>query len=178
MNHVLRSFLATLVAFAALLVLGPGTSAVAQELPPPQPSPLECATGVSTQLLSAIPINDGRQTLLLARGILDPGAHIGAHRNLGTGTVVVESGSFGFTLLDDVEMTITRAATADTEATEEPVVVGKEVTLNPGDALAPPAGTTHVGRNLSDGETTVLLAGLIETGQPPEECVDAATPAA
>lgn len=176
MNHALRPFLSTLVAVAALLAFA--APAAAQELPPPQPSPLECATGVSAQVLSAIPINDGRQTLLLARGILDPGAHIDAHRNLGTGTVVVESGSFGFTLLDDVEMTITRAATADTEATKDPVVVGEEVTLNPGDALAPPAGTTHVGRNLSDGETTVLIAGLIETGQPPEECVETATPVA
>ena len=75
-------------------------------------------------------------------------------------------------------MTNRRAATADAEATEEPVVVGEEVALNPGDSFVAPTGAAHAGRNLSDGETTVLVAGLVETGRPLEACVETATPAA
>ena len=173
-----RSVLLTVVALAALLIFAPFASTVAQELPPPQPIELECATDASEQLLGATLIDDGSHTLVQGRLILDQDGSIGAHRNLATTTVVVESGAFGFTLLEDAEMVITRAATDDTEASEEPIVVGEQVTLNPGDSYVPPIGAAHAATNLSDGETSVLFAAVLETGQPLEECVDTATPAA
>jgi len=113
---------------------------------------------------------------VLARVLLAPGGSIGAHTHPGTLAVVVESGSFGLTLLEDHEMVITRAATEDTEATEEALVLDEQMVLNPGDSFIE-MGMVHNAVNLSDGQTTVVLAGLIESGQPLTTCVDAATPA-
>lgn len=176
-HRVKRRVLSVVAAFAMLLILGPLSPAVAQELPPPNPVDIPCATNASAQLLSATPIGDGDQTLVLARVLLAPGGVIGAHTHPGTLAIVIESGSLGFTLIDDHEMSITRAATEDTEATEEALVVGEETALEPGDSFIE-TGMVHSASNLSDDQTTVLLAGLIESGQPLTACVDAATPAA
>lgn len=179
MQHVRRSVLSVIVAFATILIATPVASTAAQDVPPPQPMGIPCANGASVQLLKASPIGEGDQLLLLGRVILEPGGGIGAHKNLTLMNVAVESGSFGFTLLtEDAEMTVTRAATEDTEATEEQVVPGEQVTLNPGDAYTAPTGAVHTGTNLSDGETTLLFASLAKAGQPIEQCVDAATPVA
>lgn len=160
-------------------MMAPVTSTVAQDVPPAHPMDIPCAHAASIQLLKATPIGAGDQTLILGRLILDPGGGIGPHKNVGWTNVVVESGSFGFTLLeDDAEMVVVRAATEDTEATQEPVVPGEQVTLNPGDGYTPPIGAAHIGTNLSDGTTTVLFAALVETGQHLEQCVETATPAA
>ena len=128
-------------------------------------------------MLSTTPIGDGDETLALVRVLFDPGGSLGAHNHPGTLAVAVESGSLGYTLLEDVETVITRAATEDTEAVDEPVTVGEEVALDPGDAFID-ANRVHSATNLSDGQTTVLIAGLVETGEPLTSCAEAATPAA
>lgn len=176
MNHVTRSLRSALVAVAALLLVTPLTSTAAQELPPPQPIQLDCATDASAQVLNSTPVGDGSETLVLARVLFAPGGSLGEHNHPGTLAVVVESGTLGFTLIDDAEMVITRAATADTEATEEPVVPGEELVLDPGDAFID-MNMVHSVTNLDDGQTTVMFAGLIETGEPLTACVDDATPA-
>ncbi len=175
MKSAIGFFLSTAVAFAALLIFTPFVSTAAQELPPPQPIELDCATNATAQLLSATPVGDGGETLVLARVLFAPGGSIGAHTHPGTLAVVIESGSLGYTLIEDHEMVITRVATEDTEATEEPLVVGEELALEPGDSFIE-LGMVHSATNLSDGQTTVVLAGLIESGQPLTICVDAATP--
>lgn len=164
-----------LVALAVMASAAMTSTVNAQELPPPNPVTIDCATNASAQVLSAGPVHDGDQTLVLARVILDPGGSIGAHTHPGQLSVVVESGTLGFTLLDDGEMTITRAATADSEATPEPLTRDAQVALNPGDSFFE-MGMVHSAENLSDGQTTILLAGLIETGQPLTACVDAGSP--
>ena len=165
-----------IVAVATLLAVLPFSSVTAQELPPPQPIQLDCATDASSQVLSATPVGDGAQTLVLARVLFAPGGSIGAHTHPGTLAVVIESGSLGFTLLQDDEMVITRAATQETEATSEPLVVNEETVLNPGDSFIE-MGMVHSATNLSEGQTTVVLAGLIESGQPLIACVNATIPA-
>ncbi len=95
----------------------------------------------------------------------------------GTLVVTVESGSLGFTLIDDDDMSLNRAATTGAESTMEPLPQGEEVALNPGDWFIE-TGMVHTGVNLADGPTTVLLTGLIEPGQPLTICVDDALPAA
>lgn len=174
--RAIQPVVAGIVAIAMLLVTLPFSTISAQEAPPPKPIELDCAADASAQLLSATPVGDGSQTLVLARVLFAPGGSIGAHTHPGTLAAVVESGSLGFTLLEDDEMVITRAATEDTEATEESLVPDKETVLNPGDSFIE-MGMVHSATNLSDGQTTVVLAGLIESGQPLTTCVDAATPA-
>lgn len=132
----------------------------------------------SAQVLGSSPIGDGAQTLVQARVIFAPGGSIGMHTHPGTLVMTVETGVFGFTHHGDGEMTLNRVATAEAEATTEPMPHGEEIATNPGDWFVE-TGMIHTGSNLSDGETTVLISGVIETGQPLTICVDeAATPAA
>jgi hypothetical protein len=162
---------------AAVLSLAPIGSTAAQELPPPAPIDLPCVENVSAQRLAATPVGDGSQTLVLVRVILGPGGTIGAHTHPGTLAVVIESGTFGLTLLDHGEMMVTRAATADSEAIQEPMHGNDQLTLNPGDSFIE-MGMIHSARNLDEGETTVLISGLIDTGEALTRCVDDATPSA
>lgn len=179
MIHVVRSSFSAVAAVALLLVSVLPTSTAAQELPPPQPVELECATNASAQILSSASVNDDTQSLVLVRVILGPdGGSLGAHNHPGTLAVVIESGSFGFTHLDEGDMVITRAATEDADSTEEEVPHGEEIILEPGDSFID-SSRVHSATNLADeGSTTVLLAGLVEAGQPLTACADPATPAA
>lgn len=159
------------------LALSPAGATQAQENPPPKPVTIDCATDVSAQVLGATPIGDGSRTLLQARIIFGPGGSIGANTHPGTLVVTVETGSLGFTLLHEGEMVVTRAATDGTDAEQEPMVRGEEIAVDPGDSFIE-TGMVHTGVNLADGTTTVLLAGLITTGEPLTQCVDPeATPA-
>lgn len=177
MKLTTRTFLSSVVAFAALLVFSPFVSTVAQELPPPQPIELDCTTNASAQILSATTVNDETQSLVLVRVILDQGGSIGAHNHPGTLAVALESGTLGYTYLDEGDVVIIRAATDDTDATEETAVHGEELTLEPGDSFID-TNRVHAVTNLADdGQTTVLLAGLIEAGEPLTACADPATPA-
>ena len=161
--------------FATLAFIPAGTTA--QENPPPKLAELPCATNVSTQVLGMTPVNDGAQNVVLARIILGPGGSVAEHTHPGTVVFTVESGSLGFTHLGDMEMTVTRAATADTEAIAEPLPFGEEVALNPGDTYVE-SGMIHTASNLADdGDTTVLMSGLMDAGQPLTICADEATPA-
>lgn len=154
--------------------MSPATT-VAQDVPAPQPIDLPCVSNVSGQLLNATPVGDGSQTLVLVRVILGPGGTIGNHTHPGTLAVTVESGSFGLTLVDHGEMAINRGGPAGGQATPEPMTPGQQYTLAPGDGFIE-TGMVHSAANLGDGDTTVLIAGLIETGQALTQCAEAATP--
>jgi hypothetical protein len=169
-----RTIVATVLMVVMFTLSGVWSTLGAQEAPPPKPITLDCAVNASSQLLGATPVGDGSRSLVLVRVIFGPGGSIGAHTHPGTLTVVVESGSLGFTLLDHGEMTITRAATVDSEPTEEPLVQGEETVLNPGDGFIE-MGMVHSAANLSDGDTTVVFAGLVETGQPVTACASTMT---
>lgn len=168
MQWKIRSLLITLLSLSALALV-PARPSAAQEAPAPKPVELACATNASAQVLSSGPVNDGSQNLILVRMILGPGGSVGAHTHPGNLAVVVESGSLGFTLLDDGEMSITRGATGDTEA----LVRDQQVALEPGDSFFE-MGMIHSATNLSDGETTLVFSGLVEAGQPLTTCVDTA----
>jgi quercetin dioxygenase-like cupin family protein len=159
-----------LVALAAMLSFLTVTATAAQEAPAPQPIDLPCVTNASAQLLNATPVGDGSQTLVLGRIILAPGGAFANHTHPGTLAVTIESGSFGLTLAQQGEMTITRA-----DGSQETMTTGEQYTLAPGDGFIE-TGMIHSAANLSDGDTTVLLAGLIDTGQPLTICADNATP--
>jgi len=158
-----------------LLGANPGTTALAKENPPAQPVELPCATNGSAQVLGRTPVEGSDRNLLLVRITFGVDGSIGLHTHPGTLVVSVERGSLGFTYMDEGEMTITRAATADTEAAEEAVAQGEEAALNPGDSFIE-MGMVHSARNMSDEPTSVLLAGLIEKDQPLTICTEEGTP--
>ena len=166
-----RIRLFVLIAIMATLGLFTTTSVAAQDAPSPKPIDLGCATDMSSQLLGATPIGDGSQTLVSVRVIFGPNGSLGAHTHPGTLVATIESGNLGFTLLEQGEMNVSRASAAGAEATQEPLAVGEEVSLEPGDGFVE-MGMIHSAQNLADGPTTVLLSGLIETGQPLTACAD------
>jgi quercetin dioxygenase-like cupin family protein len=166
-----------LVAIMAVLGMFTATATAAQDVPAPQPVDIPCAHNVIGQLLNATPVGDGSQTLVLVRIIFGPGGTLGNHTHPGTLAVTIESGSFGLTLAQDGEMGINRGGPASADATPAPMTPGQQYTLAPGDGFIE-TGMVHSAANLSDGDTTVLLAGLIETGQPLTQCADNATPMA
>jgi hypothetical protein len=169
MNTILRTLRSTLLSLFTLIAIGPFSLMMAQEVPSPKPITLTCAINANSQLLGSTPIGDGSESLVLVRVIFGPGGSIGPHTHPGTLTVVVESGSLGFTLVDEGHMTITRAATADAEMTEESAMTGVETVLNPGDGFIE-MGMVHSATNLSDTDTSVLFAGPVETGAPVTAC--------
>lgn len=164
--------LAHFIVAGVIIALGGLTDQAAAAQPEPQPVTIPCATNVSAQVLgSASPSPATGQTLVLARISFGPGGSIGAHTHPGTLVVSVESGSFGFTLLDHGDMPVMRSTEAGTPAVAEPTTQDHEVELAPGDWFVE-TGMIHSGRNLSDEPTSVLLTGLIESGQPLTQCVE------
>jgi quercetin dioxygenase-like cupin family protein len=167
-----RIRIAIIVALATVLGFFALTPAAAQEVPPAKPIDLPCVDNVSAQVLNATPVDDGSRSLVLVRVILGPGGTIGDHTHPGTLSVSIESGSFGLTLSEEGHMEINRGATGE----KEPMTAGQQYTLAPGDGFIE-MGMVHSAANLSDGDTTVLIAGLITTGEPLTQCVDAAVAA-
>ncbi len=176
MSTISRRFIVFGIALLSMLTVMPASATLAQENPPVRPVDLPCASGVSAQVLGSTLVNDDTQHLLQVRVIFEPGGYFTAHTHPGIVIATVESGLFGFTHLSEGEMMVNRAATADSEATQEALPHGEEVVFNPGDWFVE-TGMIHTGANLSDGQTTVLVTGLIEPGQPLTICSDEATPA-
>lgn len=163
--------------FALLTIALPrATAAMQPSEPASSPPDTSCIVDASSQLLAATPIGDGSQTLVLARVTIAPGGSIGDHTHPGTLAVSIEQGTFGLTFADEGEMTVIRAPEAGGEATQEQIVAGEEATLTAGDGFIE-TGMVHSARNLGDTDTSVVLSGLVTTGEPLTQCVDAAAQA-
>lgn len=173
MHPSTRRLIVICLALVSLLAALPLNSTAAQDNPPPVQVDLPCATNISVQVLGRTPVHDGEQDLVLVRIHWGPGGSIEAHTHPGTLWVVVESGQFGLTLLEDGEMSVTRAATADTEATVEPIAQDEEVVLEAGDGFAE-MGMVHSARNMGDETITTIFSGLVEPGQPLTSCAEEA----
>ena len=158
MHRTIRHFWA-----AALLVAGLAAAAsavTAQESTPPAAEP------ITVQALGAGLPSDapGKQILLLRVTIL-PGAGFPAHVHPGALVIVVESGEFGFTVLEG-EADYTPAAVDGTTAATEQLAVGEEVVAHAGDQIFEQAGVIHTARNVGDSPAVVLVAGLVDPTQP------------
>jgi hypothetical protein len=172
-----RASLIVLLMLLSSIATASSSAAIAQENPPPVPVQLPCASNISVQVLGRIPY-EGGQDIALVRIIWGPDGYIDAHTHPAVMWVTVESGQFGLTLIEDAEMTVTRAATADSEATQEPLTPNAEVVLEPGDGFVE-MGMVHSARNMSSTESmSTIFAAVVESGQPITQCIDAATPVA
>ncbi len=169
MRRTPRLFVALgLVAAGALAVASSGTAAP----PERQPITLPCATNAFVQVLGrGTPAGGEEQALVLARVTFEPGGGIGPHTHPGTLVQTVESGTLGFTLIEAGEMAVMRAGGAGTPAAAEPLPVGQEVELRPGDWFVE-TGMVHTGRAVGDEPVVLTYAGLFAEGQPLTTCVD------
>lgn len=157
-----------LVAAVSLAMNAGGTAA------PPEPVPitLPCATNAFVQVLGrGTPAGGEGQALVLARVTFEPGGGIGPHTHPGTLVQTVESGRFGFTLIEEGEMALMRSGGAGTPAAAESIPVGPEVELGPDDWFVE-TGMVHTGRTLGDEPVVLTYAGLFVEGQPLTTCVD------
>ena len=163
----------------ALVALGLATAgalaaAAAGTAAPPEPVPitLPCATDASVQVFGrGAPAAAAGQELVLARVTFEPGGGIGPHTHPGTLVQTVESGTLGFTLVEEGEMALMRSGGAGTPAAAEPLPVGQEVELGPGDWFVE-TGMVHTGRAVGDEPVVLTYAGLFAEGQPLTTCVD------
>jgi quercetin dioxygenase-like cupin family protein len=168
-------FVSLVVTLVIVAVIGLSTTTDSAAAPPePQPVTLPCATNMSVQMLgNAQPAAAEGQTLVLVRAIFAAGGGIGPHTHPGTLVISVESGAFGFTPVGEgaMEMSVMRSGEAGTPAAAEPMVMGQETVLHPGDWVVE-TGMVHSARTVGDEPVEVVFSGLVEAGQPLTTCVD------
>jgi quercetin dioxygenase-like cupin family protein len=159
---------------AALLVRGMG-SAVAQDA---SPTPAYAA-GVTAEILGRIePPGAANYTLQLVRVTFAPDAVV-AHRHSG-GTVTTQiSGSHAFTVLEGNARLI-RAGTATPAAgaeAGEPMALGQEYTIAPGDVMVFDEMVVHTAHNPTTEPAVLMEAQLRASNRPLTEFIpELATP--
>lgn len=178
MNHRWTRF--SLHGFGAVLTLVVVTiSPVAAQDDPPV-APIELAPGVTAEIFDAAPsARAPAETVYLARFVFQPDADIFPHGHPGTTVLGVESGSFGWTLLEGTAHVVRGAGTGGAEV-EDLTESGVEVVLEPGDAIFYEDDVVHTARGASNEPAVVLGTLVLTSGEQlimPVEMEMAATPA-
>jgi hypothetical protein len=149
---------------AALLLAAAArpAGATAQDATPASPTG---AVGVSMQAMGAgQPASAPGLELTLRRTTLAVGGRLPAHTHPGALVIFVEAGAFGYTALGGT-VQLTRAAVEGTPSPAEPMPVGTEVVLNPGDWLFVEDPADDI-RNAGQDDVVLLVAGLTRIGEP------------
>ena len=170
MRHPLpRTRLLTFIAVLALFtVFAPGLAA--QESTPPADAaalaPIELAPGVTAEIFAGAPSARAEgQTVYLARFTFEPGGEIFPHSHPGSIVLGVDSGSFGWTLLQGTAHVVRNAGSGGTDV-EDLTEPGTEVILEPGDAIFYEDDVVHTARGAGDEPAVVMGTLVLETGQP------------
>jgi quercetin dioxygenase-like cupin family protein len=168
-RRINRLFPLFFLAIAAFAVTAFGLSATAQEATPPS-GPItanEVAPGVTAEVFAAAPslVAPG-QTVYSVRFIFQPGAEIFPHGHPGTTVLGVQSGEFGWTLVQGVAHVIRGAGSGATGPVEEITVPGTEVILEPGDSIYYESDVIHTARGAGDEPAVVAGSLVLEAGAP------------
>jgi quercetin dioxygenase-like cupin family protein len=127
---------------------------------------IDLAPGVLAEVFAGIPsMRAPEQTLYLVRLTFQPGRDIFPHGHPGTTVFAVESGTFGWTLVQGTAHLV-RGAAAGGTASEEVTDPGTEVILEPGDAIYYEDDVVHTARNVGAEPAVVLVGLLLGAGQP------------
>jgi len=152
---------------AVVAAMAPASLAAAQETTPPaEPiSVIELAPGVTAEIFVGAPSDRAPdQTVYLARFMFEAGSEIFAHGHPGTTVLGVESGTFGWTLLEGTAHVVRGAAAGNTEV-EVVSEQGTEVILEVGDAIYYEDDVTHTARGAGDDQAVVLGTLVLTTGE-------------
>jgi quercetin dioxygenase-like cupin family protein len=149
----------------SMMVTGRG-SVAAQEATLGAIAPYDLAPGVIAEVYAgATSARAPEQTVYVARFVFQPGAEIFPHSHPGTTILGVQSGTFGWTLLEGTAHVVRAAAIGGT-ATEELTALGTEVILEPGDAIFYEDDVVHTARGAGDEETVILGTLVLISGEP------------
>ena len=155
--------LVALFAFAGLFA----PSVAAQEATPGPITMMELAPGVTVEVFAGAPSAQAPdQTVYLARFVFQPGAEIFPHNHPGTTVLGVASGSLGWTLLEGSAHVVRGAAAGATGPAEDLTEPGRDVILEPGDAIYYEDDVVHTARGAADAETVVLGTLVLTSGEP------------
>jgi hypothetical protein len=150
------------ISIALLLSLGFawGMNATAQDA-----TPAAGPVGVTAELLgSGQPSVAPEHELSLRRITIAPGGGIPAHTHPGALVIYLESGTWGYTALDEGTQ-LTRAAVNGTPGPTEVMTVGEEIILNAGDWIFVENPSDDI-RNAGDEPVVLWVAGLTRVGEP------------
>ncbi len=129
-------------------------------------SAIELAPGVTAEIFAGAPSDRAAdQTVYLARFVFQPGSEIFPHSHPGTTVLGVESGTFGWTLLEGTAHVVRGAAAGNTEV-EDVTEPGTEVILEVGDAIYYEDDVVHTARGAGDEPAVVFGTLVLTTGEP------------
>jgi quercetin dioxygenase-like cupin family protein len=162
---VLPSSLVLLVGFALTGLFAPRLSAQ-DATPAPAVTQVELAPGFVAEVFAGAPsaVAPG-QTVYIARFTIQPGASIFPHGHPGTTVLSVDSGSFGWTLVQGTAHVVRGAGSGGT-AVEDITEPNTEVILEPGDTIYYESDVVHTARGASDVPTIVLGTLVLTAGEP------------
>jgi quercetin dioxygenase-like cupin family protein len=161
----MKRFIVAVVAFVIVSAIAFTPRIAAQEATPP--AGIELAPGVYAEVLAGVPSDRAEgQTLYSARFTFEPGQAIFPHSHPGTTLLSVDSGRFGWTLVQGTAYVIRGAASGATAPTETLSEPGAEVILEPGDAIYYEDDVVHTARGAGDEPAIVLGAFVLTSGEP------------
>ncbi len=154
---------ALMLAVAALMLMvafaGAMWGTTAHAAPPAADPPIAIQT-----LGTGAPSNAPGMALVLLRITIQPGGAFPSHTHPGALVIAVESGDFGFTVLDG-EAQATRGVASGTPQPAETLTAGNESILHAGDEIFEQAGVLHTARNAGTTPVIVLVSGLVDPTQ-------------
>lgn len=170
MRFPFRSLFLLLCMATLALAFLPAWGLSAQEATPPAGDTfavVELAPGVTAEVFTGVPTDRAQgQTLYTARFVFQPDSEIFPHSHPGTTSLIVVSGTFGWTLHEGTAYVVRGAASGAPGETEELTESGTEVLLNPGDAIYYEDDVVHTARGAGDESAVVFGSLLLESEQP------------
>ena len=155
-------------ALALAVALAPRLAA--QDATPPTGAPtvnqVELTPGLVAEVFAGVPSAWAPgQTVYVVRFTFQPGSEIYPHSHPGTVVLAVESGTFGWGLVQGTAHVVRGVGTGGT-ATEDVTEPGTEVILNPGDAIYYEDDVVHTARNAGDAPVVLLSTLILTAGEP------------
>jgi quercetin dioxygenase-like cupin family protein len=148
------------------LAVASSAAPAASEAPAGPISVIELAPGVTAEIFAGAPSDRAPdQTVYVARFVFEAGSEIFPHSHPGTTVLGVESGTFGWTLLEGTAHVVRGAAAGNTEV-EDVTEPGTEVILEVGDAIYYEDDVIHTARSAGDEPAVVLGTLVLTTGEP------------
>jgi quercetin dioxygenase-like cupin family protein len=148
------------------LAVASSAAPAASEAPAGPISVIELAPGVTAEIFAGAPSDRAPdQTVYVARFVFEAGSEIFPHSHPGTTVLGVESGTFGWTLLEGTAHVVRGAAAGNTEV-EDVTEPGTEVILEVGDAIYYEDDVVHTARGAGDEPAVVLGTLVLTTGEP------------